>query len=209
MPSRLLLFVSGLCAVATAGARQPGQARWPADRYQLRRIALDSAPQCRATVPVLTPDSLGPLWPGESLQELERACPRLLYVWSWTDEGIPTPAVWLQLGGARVLAAFSDTLATSRMLRLLTHSRLVRTAEGFGPGSRLWWISQSLGPLILGTRECALYARFRSRPELIFRVDPPDSWGCGDIPDILKGQRAELPRTTTVREVLLVRGPGQ
>ena len=207
MPLRFGSLLTGLCAAVPLAASLSAQSRWPADPYRLARIPLDSAPACRQSVPVLTKDSLGPLRPGEQLQDLERACPHLLYVWSWTDEGIPTPAVWLQFGQARILVVFSDTLSTSWVLRLVTNSPLVRTAEGFGPGSRLAWISHSLGQLSFGQRECMLYAKYHSRPGLVFKVNAPDTWGCDAREALLSGRRLVIPRTTTVLEVVLVGAP--
>ena len=202
---RLGFLISGLCAAATVAASLPAQTRWPADRYQFRRLALDSAPLCRQTVPVLTPDSLGPLRTGQPLRDVERACPHVLYWWSWTVDGIPTPAVLLRFGHAFIEAVFSDTLSTSLVLRLVTHSPLIRTVEGFGPGSRLAWISRSWGAHRFGERECVLYTWYRSRPGIIFQVNVPDDSGCDAGQVVRDGERARLPWTTTVREVVLVR----
>src|SRR2546430_14967086 len=123
MTPRLLLPLVLACICASLAT---AQSPWPGDhdRYQLANLQLDSAPTCRAVVPLLTSDSLGPLRPGQSLRELERACPRLLFGWDWGNEGIPAPAVVLRFGRAVVEVEFSDTAPTSGAYRISTDSRL-------------------------------------------------------------------------------------
>src|SRR5215472_8551636 len=59
----------------------------------------DAIPACR-TVPIrITGDSIGPFRLDETIAELKRACPRLLYGWVGISDGYPVPMLAARLGG--------------------------------------------------------------------------------------------------------------
>ena len=203
MINRSVLLFAFVVAVVSLPCH--AQQRWPRDkdRYQVGTYPSDSVPQCRTAAPVLTADSLGPVRPLQRLAELERICPRLRYAWEWGHEGIPTPAVLLRLGEAVVEVEFPDTVPSSPAYRIRLDNPIVKTADGFGPGSELEAMARAWGAPRFGVGECVLYASFESRPGLSFRVRVPESWQCGDVNEVERGKAPQLPPGTTVREVLL------
>src|SRR5258705_5121753 len=187
--------LAGFALVCIGVSAATALTRWPADqdRYHLGSLPLHSAPVCRVTVPRLAMDSLGPLRPGQILRDVERVCPRLLYGWDWGTEGIPAPAVVLRLGGSVVKMEFPDTASSSGANRVSTDSRLVKTVDGFGPGSSLTAMTRAWGPPTFGAAECVLYVWFSSHPGLSFRVDVPKRWRCEDVLAVGQGNSAKLP----------------
>jgi len=132
-----LVAIAMILVVASAPVDAAGD-RWSSvpDINQLVTLAhAETAPRCSATTPQLTTRSLGPLRPGQSLRDLEKACPTLSYGWYW-NEGSPNPVVLLRLGEAAVMVEFSDAAPTGAAYRITT-AFPVRTADGFGPGSEL------------------------------------------------------------------------
>ena len=199
-----VLAVSALL-LAAVSFRCTGQSRWPADKdaHQAATYVPDSIPQCLAATPVLTSDSLGPLRPGQTLAEVERRCGHLRYGWEWGNEGIPTPAVLVRLGEARVEVEFPDTVPSAKNNRIRTESPVVRTTEGFGVGSQIQDMTRAWGAASYGAEECVLYVWFKNRPGLSFRVRVPEAWQCADVHAAERGRTPKLPAGTTIREVIL------
>jgi len=202
-----LSTLSGIALVGIGVSAATAQSRWPADqdRYQLGNLDLDSAPICRTAVPLLTIDSLGPLRPGQTPRALQGACPRLLFGWDWGSEGIPAPAVVLRFGEAVVEVEFPDTTGETVASRISSSNQLMKTADGFGPGSSLTAMMRAWGEPTFGINECALYVWFRSRPGLSFRVEVPASWQCEDVLAVEQGDVAKLAPSTVVGNVSLFR----
>jgi hypothetical protein len=199
---------SSLALLATACATSAtAQARWPADAelHQVTREAAVPAPTCTAQTPTLTPDSLGPLRPGQTLHDVEHACPHLYYAWDWGYEAIPEPVAVVRLGDVQVMLAFHDTTSSSTAYRISTASQLARTTEGLGPGSQLSELIQAWGEPRFGVGECVLYAWFPSQEGLSFRLQLPGPWDCTDLFAMEDtGDWSRVPTDARVRYVLLV-----
>src|SRR2546427_4194431 len=162
----------------------------------------EMAPRRSVTTPPLTTRSLGPVRPGQSLRDLEKACPTLRYGWYW-NEGPPYPVVLLRLGEAAVMVELSEATPTSAVDRITTASP-VRTTDGFGPGSRLSAMMRAWGKPHFAVGECALYVWFATRPGLSFSVEVPETLDClarGRIEST--GDASLLPAGTRVGPVLL------
>ena len=170
-----LLILVSLLAVPSARA----QTRWPSDaeRNQVPLASAAHAPLCQAKTPTLTNRSIGPVRPGQSLQELEKTCPKLQYAWHW-NEGLPTPVTLVRFGKASLMIEFSGTTTSSMIYRITTADAQVRTADGFGPGSPLSAIIRAWGKPSFALGECVLAVWFASRPGLSFKVELPDNWDC-------------------------------
>jgi hypothetical protein len=200
----LVTFAVGALFAMPAAAKEPLN-RWPSVPDLDQQVTLadaETAPRCTATTPPLTPRSLGPIRPGQSLRDLEKVCRSVRYGWNW-NEGSPNPVVLLRLGEAAVMVEFSDATATSTAYRITT-AFPVRTTDGFGPGSELTAMMRAWGEPEFGVGECALYVWFATRPGLSFSVDVPESLDClarGRIEST--GDVSLLPRGTRVGPVLL------
>jgi len=204
-----LVFIARLVlsAVSLSEFAYAANARWPTTpdtNNQVRLFDASTAPRCSTTTPQLTTRSLGPLRPGQSLSDLEKACSALRYGWAWS-EGSPYPVVLLRLGEAPVVVEFSEPTAKSPVYRITTEFP-VRTADGFGPGSQVAAMVLAWGEAHFGLGECELYVWFSKRRGLSFRVDVPtlDCAARGRVEST--GNASLLPQGTRVTSVLLV-GP--
>ncbi len=188
--SRLLL------ALALFPLRTSAQGRWPAnqDANQLVPGKAVPAPPCRASAPILTSDSLGPLHPGMSLEAVLRACPRAYFGWHW-EEGIPEPALAIPLGRSVALAMLQDTAGPKAVVyRILVADSGVRTKEGIGPGSSLRYMTAAWGLAKMGAAECALYVWFDSLPHLSWIMEFPPNWDCSRLENfVADSSSAKLP----------------
>ena len=188
--SRLLL------ALALFPLRTSAQRRWPVDQdaNQLVPGKTVPAPPCRASVPILTSDSLGPLHPGMSLEAVLRACPRAYFGWHW-EEGIPEPALAIPLGRSVALAMLKDTIGPKAVVyRILVADSGVRTKEGIGPGSRLRSMTAVWGLPKMGAAECALYVWFDSQPHISWIMQFPPNWDCSRLENfVADSSSAKLP----------------
>ncbi len=201
----LLAIAIVIIAAVPSAATDAAGARWssvPNVNQQVTLSHAETAPSCSGTTPPLTTRSLGPVRPGQSLRDLEKACRTLRYGWYW-NEGSPNPVVLLRLGEAAVMVEFSDVTPTSSVHRITT-AFPVRTTDGFGPGSQLSTMMRAWGKAHFGVGECALYVWFAARPGLSFSVDVPETLDClarGRIEST--GDASLLPRGTRVGPVLL------
>lgn len=183
-----------------------GQQRWSEDQagHQMAVASASQAPSCREGTPVLTPDSIGPVSPGQSLADLEQTCPELYYAWDWGDEGIPEPAVAVRLGDAVAVAVLKDTISTSLIYRVRVVSEAARTEEGFGPGTRVTEIIDRWGEPEFGVAECVLYMWFPARPGLSWRLRLASEGDCVDLAEFERtGDVGELLRGARVQEAIL------
>jgi hypothetical protein len=195
-----------ILALLTWFALAFAQTRWPVETED-NKIWLDlavSAPVCRSKTPVLTNKSIGPIFFDQSLQQLEQMCKNLRYGWYW-NEGSPTPAALVRLGKVGLMIEFSGTTSSSTIYRIMSSDSQLRTADGFGPGSRLEAMIRVWGKPRFVVGECALYVWFSTRPGLSFRVDLPVNWDCLDSGRVEHtGNPNLVPRGTRVREVLML-----
>ena len=149
---------------------------------------------------MITPDSIGPFRLGESLSDLRRLCPRLLYGWEWISDGYADPAVAVRLGGATITALVSDTLPAATLHKVELVGPGPATAEGVGVGSTLRELERAYGAPGASESDCVLRVWFDSRPGLAFRMEYPPSARreCGALSE------EPLPPELRVVSVILV-----
>jgi len=183
----------------------PGVSPFPADRDTTRFAtqitgAATAVPACGSGVPRITGDSIGPFRLGESIEELRRRCPRLLYGWVLISDGYTVPTVAARLGGATVTAFVSDTLPTGTLHRVELAVAGPGTAEGFGVGSTLQQLQEAYGSPGASEADCVLRVWFDSRPGLAFRMEypPAERRDCGGLSE------APLSPNLRVASVILV-----
>jgi hypothetical protein len=201
MRSFLPLVIALLGAAGLLEAQSP----WPADpmTHQLGGVDRAHAPSCSSAVPRLTGDSLGPIHIGMTISEFRHACPRAIYTWDFGDEGNESPAAVVRLGGAVIVIGFHDTLNTSTVYGIKTRSRIPRTTEGFGVGTRLAVMAGRWGTPQGVEAECVPFAWFQKAPGLSFRLRPGIPWDCGMMGDNEKAVSQTLISSATVEEVIV------
>jgi hypothetical protein len=153
---------------------------WPSDTSTFavdRPSAL--RPQLRARVrrctdatPVVTADSIGPIYPGQSFANLLRACERALPVFHF-DDGRYGPAVAVLLGKALVIADLDGVAEESVVTRVAAFDR-AKTAEGIGPGSPLANVRRAYGAPTWRRFQCSVDALFDTKPGLVARITLPE-----------------------------------
>ena len=180
-PSVATTIDSATSAVPPAGGvtkATPGVSPFPADQDTTRFArqitgAATAVPSCESRVPRITGDSIGPFRLSESIEELRRRCPRLLYGWVLISDGYTVPTVAARLGGATVTAFVSDTLPTGTLHRVELAVAGPGTVEGFGVGSTLRQLQEFYGAPGASEADCVLRVWFDSRPGLSFRMEYP------------------------------------
>jgi hypothetical protein len=183
----------------------PGVSLFPADRDTTRFArqttgAATAVPSCGSAVPHITGDSIGPFRLGESIEELRRRCPRLLYGWVLISDGYTVPTVAARLGGATVTAFVSDTLPTGTLHRVELAVAGPGTVEGFGVGATLEQLQEAFGAPGASEADCVLRIWFDSRPGLAFlmKYPPAERRDCGGLSE------APLSPNLQVTSVILV-----
>jgi hypothetical protein len=182
---------------------------WPADTFTSStdrdgRVPARLAarlPSCGAATPVVTGDSVGPLYPGQPLANLFGACPHLSQIWHH-DDGKYVPAVAVKLGDAVLLLDVSGVMADAVVTRV-TALDGARTAEGIGAGSPLTDVARAYGVPTWRRDQCGVSAAFASRPGLVVHIAVPesasDAYTCEDIRRFATGNDfARFPRGSTV-----------
>ncbi len=187
------------------GSPVPSVSPWPADHDSARFTALlargpGMVPPCRQTAPRITPDSIGPFRLEQSVAELQRECPRLLYAWSTDPDGFPVPTVAVRLGGALITALLTDTLPTGTVREVDLERVGPKTAEGLGVGSTLRDLERAYGAPGAAEPGCELRVWFASLPGLAFRMAFParEKRECGGLSE------PPLPPDLRVAAVILV-----
>jgi len=147
----------------------------------------------------LTGDSIGPFRLGESIEELRRRCPRLLYGWVLISDVYPVPTVAVQLGGATITAFASDSLPTATLSRVEIRSPGPRTDAGLSVGSTLRQLERVYGAAQASESDCELRIWFDARPGLAFLMEYPANQqrDCGALSE------PPLSPNLTVRVVVL------
>ncbi|HEX2780538.1 MAG TPA: hypothetical protein VHM30_13620 [Gemmatimonadaceae bacterium] len=214
-----LLALVAACATreraADTGAAKPSPyvseiPPWPSDTSAMATShggAFSAAlrakvPSCGATTPVVAPDAVGPLYPGQPLPLVLGACPERLLIWDW-DDGAYLPAIAVRLGEALVVADLAGITADDVVSRVVVLDG-ARTAEGIGPGSSLADLQHAYGTPIWRRNQCSVGVSFESRPGLLARIALPeegsDAWTCDEIRRLARGETfAQFPHGSRVR----------
>lgn len=182
---------------------------WPADTagHALDRplgvtpAQLARIPSCSAETPPVTTEGIGPIFPGQSLNDLLAACPASYTAWHW-DDGRYGPAIAVRLGRALVVADVDGVSEGNMVTRVVAFDN-AKTAEGIGPGSPLAAVYRAYGTPTWQRSQCSVDARFESTPKLIIRIALPeegsDAWSCDAIRKLGTGKDfSHFPRGSRV-----------
>lgn len=157
--------------------------------------------RCTDATPVVTADSVGPLYPGESFERVIRTCPRATAVYHF-DDGRYGPAVAVLLGRALVVVDIDSTIADSRVTRVAVFDH-AKTPDGIGAGSSLATVRQTFGAPTWRRFQCSVDALFDTRPGLAVRISLPeegsDAISCTDLRRLAQGPDfSNFPRGSRV-----------
>ena len=182
---------------------------WPADTpghaldrpFGVTPAQRGRIPSCSAETPLVTTEGIGPIFPGQSLNDLLAACPANYTAWHW-DDGRYGPAVAVRLGRALVVADVNGVREGDMVTRVVAFDN-AKTAEGIGPGSSLAAVYRAYGAPTWQRSQCSVDARFESTPNLVIRIALPeegsDAWTCDAIRKLGTGKDfSHFPRDSRV-----------
>jgi hypothetical protein len=152
-------------------------APFPLDRDTMRfkrQLAGGSqVPVCGSRVPRITGDSIGPFRLGETIADLRRACPNLLFGWVVISDGYAVPTVAAKLGSAIVTAFASDSLESATLSKVEVMGPGPQTAEGLGVGSTFAQLTSAYGAFQTSESDCIFRIWFDVRPGIAFHMQYP------------------------------------
>ena len=157
--------------------------------------------RCTDATPVVTADSIGPLYPGEAISQVIRSCSKALPVWHF-DDGRYGPALAVLLGKALVIADV-DSMAEGAVVTRVAAFDRAKTADGIGPGSSLAEVRRVFGVPVWRRYQCSVDALFDTKPNLVVRVALPeegsDAVTCNDMRRLAQGPDfSNFPRGSRV-----------
>ena len=108
------------------------------------------------------------------------------------------------MGDVVVVVEMLDTLATSRAWRIRSRSTALRTADGFGPGTRVREMVTNWQGADFLYGEGSLVVKFENHPGLSFEISWPGRWNWEDVSELERTGNASLvPESSVVTLVLL------
>ena len=188
----------------------------PSSVTDLATLLADSAsgrravPVCIPTTPLVVPESIGPLRPGQTLARLMAVCPQVLRGVDGSTVNGPdveaARAVALRLGKILVMATLTDTTSEARVSRLVTGDSAARLPSGIHPGSLLQAAAAAYGTPRLAEAECMPWASFAPVPNVGFLLALPRSGrrDCGTLFEDSLGRSLGAPVGTRVLWIVVV-----
>jgi hypothetical protein len=182
---------------------------WPSDTPSVavdRPLAIRPemrarVPRCSKNTPVVTADSVGPIFPGEHLPDVVRACSKVYPVWHF-DDGNYGPAVAMLMGKALVIADLDGTTDEALVKRIAVFDH-GQTPEKIGAGSSLAAVQRAYGVPMWRKGQCSVDATFATKPGLVVRIALPeegsDAVTCNDMRRLAYGDDfSHFPRGARV-----------
>lgn len=174
---------AALAAAAAAAALPPPKPvvipSWPTDTSSVaidRPLAIRPEmrarfPRCSKETPIVATD-MGPIFPGQPLPDVLRACPKAYPVWHF-DDGYYGPAVAVIAGRALLIVDVDGTTEEAQVKRVTAFDH-AQTAEKIGAGTSLAILQRTYGEPTWRRGQCSVDALFASKPGLIFRIALPE-----------------------------------
>jgi hypothetical protein len=205
---------AALAAAAAAAVPPPKPVvipEWPSDTPSVaidRPLAVRPEmrarfPRCSKNTPVIATD-MTPIFPGQSLTDVLRACSKAYPVWHF-DDGNYGPAVAVIMGKALLIVDLDGTTEEAQVKRIIAFDH-AQTAEKIGPGSSLAQLHSAYGVPTWRKGQCSVDALFAAKPGLVFRIALPeegsDAVTCTDMRRLGYGDDfSHFPRGARVSSV--------
>jgi hypothetical protein len=206
---------AALAAAAAAAAVPPPKPvvmpEWPSDTPSVaidRPLAIRPEmrahfPRCSKETPVVAID-MAPIFPGQSLPDLLRACSKAYPVWHF-DDGNYGPAVAVIMGKALLIVDLDGTTEEAQVKRVIAFDH-AQTAEKIGAGTPVAKLQSAYGVPTWRKGQCSVDALFATKPGLVFRIALPeegsDAVTCTDMRRLGYGDDfSHFPRGARVSSV--------
>jgi len=206
---------AALAAAAAAAAVKPPKPvvipSWPDDTVSVaidRPLAIRPEmrarfPRCSKETPTIATD-MAPIFPGQSLTDLLRACSKVYPVWHF-DDGNYGPAVAVIMGKALLIADLDGTTEEAQVKRVIAFDH-AQTAEKIGVGTSVAKLQSAYGVPTWRKGQCSVDALFATKPGLVFRIALPeegsDAVTCTDMRRLGYGDDfSHFPRGARVSSV--------